>query len=337
MAKTNMNDLLRKRMNATQQASELVASDEAYQHIFQKAPPPAHSTICDIPMDKLIPFYTADIGFKPYAPSQLQAFSEQLSADGLFVRIIARKMPNADTYEILAGHNRVNAAKLAGWVNIPAEIVEVDDARAIVIATSTNLIQRQNLSIVERGKAYKALLDANNRNGQRNAKSTFGDNRQRSEDNQKYSARKLVSEFFDVSEYEIRKAVKIAGLVPELVSVMEDTPRRLNLACAALIADYNEDTQKAFVEMYSADGYCVCKSTMQYIVRACPPPSAQQQEIFDAWHAATAIAERQKKLPSKKISFDRKRFAPYLTQLKNEDQLESLFIEFLKERISLGM
>ena len=64
-------------------------------------------------------------------------------------------------------HNRVAAAKLAGWTTIPAEVVEADDARAIVIATSTNLIQRQGLSTIERGKAYKALLDAKNRQGYR--------------------------------------------------------------------------------------------------------------------------------------------------------------------------
>ena len=97
------------------------------------------------------------------------------------VRIIVRPIALEGSYEILTGHNRVGAAKLAGWDVIPAEIVEADDARAIVIATSTNLIQRQELSIVERGKAYRALLDAKNRNGQRNAfeKETFGDNRQR--------------------------------------------------------------------------------------------------------------------------------------------------------------
>lgn len=336
MAKASMNDLLKKRMNATQIASELATSDEAYQHIFQKTPPPLSATICDISLDKLVPFYSADIGFKPYAPAQLQALSEQISAEGLFVRIIVRKMPGADTYEILAGHNRANAARLAGWTQIPAEIVDADDARAVVIATSTNLIQRQNLSIVERGKAYKALLDANNRNGQRNAKSTFGDYRQRSDDGQKYSARKLVSEFFGISEYEIRKAVKIAGLIPELISFMEVTPRRLNLACADLIADYNEDTQKAFIEICAADGLYLCKSTMQCIAGSCPPPSAPQQEILDAWKAARAIWEHQKKLLPEKILFDRKRFAPYLEQLKDEGELETLFIEFLKERIALG-
>ena len=93
------------------------------------------------------------------------------------VRIIVRPM-DAGNYEILAGHNRANAAKLAGWTDIPAEVVQADDARAIVIATSTNLIQRQELSIIERGKAYRALLGAKSRQGLRTdlMRTTSGEN-----------------------------------------------------------------------------------------------------------------------------------------------------------------
>lgn len=176
MAKKAMDDLLKRRMCATQQASELQVTDEAYAKLFQKAPPAVNAQICNLPLDKLTPFFTADIGFRPYTPSQLQALAGQLAEDELMVRIIVRPIPGEERYEILAGHNRTAAARLAGWSEIPAEVVEADDARAVVIATSTNLIHRQNLSIIVRGKAYKALLDAKNRNGQRNAAGeTFGD------------------------------------------------------------------------------------------------------------------------------------------------------------------
>ena len=73
-----MNAILKRRMAATQQASELQASDEAYQQIFQRAPPSAPSEICDLPLDKLDSFFTADIGFKPYSPAKLEAFAQQL-------------------------------------------------------------------------------------------------------------------------------------------------------------------------------------------------------------------------------------------------------------------
>ena len=324
-----MNAILKRRMAATQQASELQASDEAYQQIFQRVPPSAPSEICDLPLDKLDSFFTADIGFKPYFPSKLEAFAQQLQEEGLLVRIIVRRIPHSDRYEILAGHNRTAAARLAGWTKIAAEIVVADDARAISIATLTNLLQRQDLSIIERGKAYKALLEAKNRQGCRSdlADGTSGENRQ------KYSARAIVAEFFGVSEYEIRKAIKLTRLIPELQTVLEDSPQKLNLACADLIADYDPESQSAFVEMCGIEGYQLNKATVQRIVRSCPPPAADKQLIFAAWREARAEADKRLSTPSKKISFDRKKFAPYLDKLGSDQEIEALFLEFLRERV----
>ena len=327
MPKANMNDMLKRRMAATQQASELQTSDEAYQQIFREKAPVGAAQLCDLPLDKLVAFFTADIGFRPYSKEKLAALAEQLQEDGLFVRIIVRPMA-AEIYEILSGHNRVAAAKLAGWSTIPAEVVEADDTRAIVIATSTNLIQRQGLSIIERGKAYKALLDAKNRQGYRSdmENGTSGDSRQ------KYSARALVAEFFGVTEYEIRKAVKLTQLVPELADILENTPKQLNLACADLIADYDTESQKAFIEICSIEGYQINKAAIQHITRKCPPPTAGRQAVFAAWHEARAAAEKRLTAPPRKISFDRKQFSPYLEKFSSDREIEKLFLEFLRQR-----
>lgn len=340
MPKPNMNDMLKRRMTATQQASELQTSDEAYQQIFREKVPVGTAQLCDLPLDKLVAFFTADIGFRPYSKEKLDALAEQLQEDGLFVRIIVRPIAG-DLYEILSGHNRVAAAKLAGWSIIPAEIVEADDARAIVIATSTNLIQRQGLSILERGKAYKALLEAKNRKGQRfdlMVKTTSGENHPMLEDGTsgdsrpRYSARALVAEFFGVTEYEIRKAIKLTRLIPELSDILEENPKQLNLACADLIADYDVESQKPFIEICSIVGYQINKAAMQHITRKCPPPTADRQAIFAAWREARDAAEKRLMAPPRKISFDRKQFAPYLDKFGSDQEIEKLFLEFLRER-----
>ena len=218
MAKRDMNDLLMRRMSATQQAAEVTVGDEAYEALFQGAAP-ATSRFCELPMDRLHPFFTADIGFHPYPKEKLEAFSQQLAGQGIYERIIVRPIPESEDYEILAGHNRTEAWRLTGHTTIPAEVVDADDARAISIAVATNLLRRQDLAIIERGKAYRALLIENNRNGQRNAAdTTFGDNRQR------YNARKLVADFFGVTEYEIRKAIKLAGLITPLADIFGKQP-----------------------------------------------------------------------------------------------------------------
>ena len=102
----NMNDLLKSRMAAAKQASELQISDEAYESLFQQSAQHSPAMICGLPISQLKPVYTADIGFRPYPPERLRAFSQQLADEGLFERIIVRQIPDTESYEILAGHNR---------------------------------------------------------------------------------------------------------------------------------------------------------------------------------------------------------------------------------------
>ena len=173
---------------------------------------------------------------------------------------------------------------------------------------------------------YKAMLEAKNRNGQRNAApETFGENRQR------YNAREIVADFFGVTEYEIRKAVKLAGLIPPLADILESDPRHLPLNCADMIAGYDETSQEAFVEMCRIEGYRLNKATLNHITQKCPPPAADKQAIYAAWREARAATDEKRSAPSKKITFDRRKFAPYLEQIDSEAELEEMFLEFLKE------
>ena len=64
--------MLKRRMVATQQASELQASNEAYQQIFQEKASVV-ALLCDLPLDKLLSFFTEDIGFRPYSKEKLAA------------------------------------------------------------------------------------------------------------------------------------------------------------------------------------------------------------------------------------------------------------------------
>ena len=328
MSKGGMSAMLKNRMIATQQASELEVGNAAYETLFQTAPDPVQPKICKLPINQLRPFFTADIGFKPYPPTKLEALAEHMAAEGQLERIIVRAIPHRDEFEILAGHNRTSAGKLNNWAEMEAEIVEADDERATTIAIATNLLRRQDLTIIERGQAYKALLEAKNRNGQKNAAGeTFGEIRQR------YNARKIVAEFFGVTEYEIRKAVKMTQLIPELQEVLEEHPKLLPLSCAEKIADYDNRAQRAFTDMCSIEGYQLNIATVNYIVQKCPPPCADRQLVYAAWREARAAEEKRRMAPPKEIRFNRKRFAPYLDKLGSDAELEELFLEFLRERV----
>ena len=266
--------------------------------------------------------------FHLYSGERLNDMVESIKENGILVPPIVWELPepiDGMRYEILAGHNRTAAAELAGWTDIPATVMAANDQRAISIAIATNLLRRQDLTIIERGKAYKALLDARNRHGFR-TDLTSGESRQ------KYSARGIVAEFFGVTEYEIRKAVKLAQLIPSIAEIVENEPKKLNLTCADLIADYDETAQTAFIEMCQIEGYALNKQAMASIQAQCPPPSADQQAIYAAWREVRAKEAQCAAAPPEKLSFDRKRFAPYLSKFKSDKEIEDLFLEFLRQR-----
>ena len=76
----------------SQPCSGIVVGDEAYETLFRGAPAPEASRFCELPMDKLRPFFTADIGFHPYPPEKLKAFSQQLAEQGIYERVTVLRL-----------------------------------------------------------------------------------------------------------------------------------------------------------------------------------------------------------------------------------------------------
>ena len=81
---------------------------------------------------------------------------ESIKANGVLIPIIARE--KAGAFEILAGHNRVNASRIAGLSDIPAILLaDVSDEEALIYVIETNLIQR---SFADMSHSEKAAVIA---------------------------------------------------------------------------------------------------------------------------------------------------------------------------------
>lgn len=327
MSKPNIAAALRRRAEAVSPAeppsAAQSAEDQAYEVLFGgKLMPTGGRRTAKLPIEKLHPFRTANIGFKPYSEENLRVLADDIVANGLLESIKVR--PFRDGYEILSGHNRVAACKLLGWAEILADIEPVDDDRAIVIATVTNLQRRQGLLPSERGWAYRALLEAHKRQGKRNDLLTATS----VEIQQKSTTRENVAGFFGVKPHDIQRDVRITFLICSLQDAVDD--RRLNLMCGVAISYYDEETQKLFLERLKTDHWQLTVVTMRRIKKTCPPPHITVSALEKVWDASVAHAMQKK--PGKTISFERKKFAPYLDRLSSDQELETLFLEFLKQK-----
>lgn len=97
--------------------------------------------------------------FRPYSPKRLQKLADDIKKNGILSPITVRQREN-NLYEILAGHNRCQAAKLSGLKTLPCLVKKVDDDQAVIIMTTTNLNQREELLPSEKAFAYKAQMEA---------------------------------------------------------------------------------------------------------------------------------------------------------------------------------
>lgn len=103
--------------------------------------------------------------FKPYSPEKLQELADNIKANGVIEPIRVR--PRNGRFQILAGHNRVIAAGMAGLTTIPAIVEDVDDAQAAILLVDSNLQHRDRLNLVEKGKALRMRQEALKRQGKR--------------------------------------------------------------------------------------------------------------------------------------------------------------------------
>ena len=90
--------------------------------------------------------------FKLYEGERLDDMVASIMENGVLVPIIVRRI--GEILEILAGHNRVKAAGLAGLTEIPTIILEnVSDEDAMVYVIETNLMQRSFSDMTHTEKA----------------------------------------------------------------------------------------------------------------------------------------------------------------------------------------
>ena len=85
---------------------------------------------------------------------------------GVLDPLIARHRPDGDGYEIISGHRRQYAAKLAGLDTLPVIVRQMSDDAAVILMVDSNL-QRENILPSERAFAYKMKLDALQNQGAR--------------------------------------------------------------------------------------------------------------------------------------------------------------------------
>lgn len=202
--------------------------------------------------------------------SELKA---SLQASGLVYPVIVRpkdsiqSYPINGEYEILAGHNRVRAARDLGWETIKASIIRVDDVQAVRIINDSNL-QRTGVTELEKAWAYRQLFDAMQRQGQRTDLMSMLEGQSAMEDDAEpvdtvspgQKTTDFIGEMYGQSGRTVRRKIRLTYLIDELYRLYDR--KDISQGAAVDLSYLDADTQRLLLQLRRtyrfplADGSC---------------------------------------------------------------------------------
>ena len=188
-----------------------------------------------IPIDALHPF--TNHPFKVLDDEAMTRTVESIAQYGVLAPLIARPRPDGDGYEIISGHRRQYAAKLAGLDTLPVIVRQMSDDAAVILMVDSNL-QREHILPSERAFAYKMKLEAIKNQGARSDLTS-------TQVAQKLSVEK-VGDDAGVSKDTIRRFIRLTNLVPELLDMVDE--KKISFNPAVELSYLDESQQRAFLE-----------------------------------------------------------------------------------------
>ena len=261
-----------------------------------------------IPIDALHPF--TNHPFKVLDDEAMTRTVESIAQYGVLAPLIARPRPEGG-YEIISGHRRQYAAKLAGLDTLPVIVRQMSDDAAVILMVDSNL-QREHILPSERAFAYKMKLDAIKNQGARSDLTS-------TQVAQKLSVEK-VGDDAGVSKDTIRRFIRLTNLIPELLDMVDEKKIAFNPAVELSYLD--ESQQRDFLEAMQDTQNAPSLSQAQQLKKM-----AQQGEF--SYEKAFDVMGQEKKSEKDTVTIKNETLRKYFPRSYTPKQMEEKIIQLL--------
>lgn len=234
-----------------------------------QAPAEQSGGIQTVPINKIRMY--KDHPFRLYDGERLADMVSSIESNGILVPVILRKIEtdeNGYEYEMLAGHNRMNAAQSLGLEQLPAIVKDnLADEEALMYVVETNVLQRSFSDMLPSEKAKVLALSYSEMfsQGKRNdiiEELKILENPQYHKENEtsallghKLKSRDIVAQEYGLSKNTVARLLRIDKLTPSLKTMVDDA--KIGLYPAVSLSYLNEDEQQTVHEVLSQKGYKV--------------------------------------------------------------------------------
>lgn len=266
--------------------------------------------IREIPLDQLVPF--KDHPFKVIDDESMMDTVQSIREHGILLPLIARPMPDGK-YEIVSGHRRSHAGKLAGLETVPVIVRELDDDAAVILMVDSNL-QRENILPSERAFAFKMKLEAMKHQGQR-ADLTSGQVGQKL----KWSVAMVANQSGD-SIKQVQRYIRLTELLPELLDLVDE--RKLAFNSAVEVSYLNPEEQGWLAETIDSEQSTPSLSQAQRLKRFSQDGKLTEDMVL-------AIMSEQKKPETERVVLQSRQISQYFSPSATPKEMETSILSML--------
>ena len=263
-----------------------------------------------IPIDELHPF--TNHPFKVLDDEAMTRTVESIAQYGVLAPLIARPRPDGNGYEIISGHRRQYAAKLAGLDTLPVIVRQMSDDAAVILMVDSNL-QREHILPSERAFAYKMKLEAIKNQGARSDLTS----RQVGE---KLWSVSQVSADANESERQVHRFIRLTNLIPELLDMVDE--KRIAFNPAVELSYLDESQQRDFLEAMNDTQNAPSLSQAQQLKKM-----AQQGEF--SYEKAFDVMGQEKKSEKDTVTIKNETLRKYFPRSYTPKQMEEKIIQLL--------
>lgn len=172
--------------------------------------------VLDLPLDQIGDF--PNHPFKVRQDEAMMEMMESVQLHGVLVPGLVRQLADG-SYQMVSGHRRKLASRLAGLDTLPCIVRDLTDDEAIIVMVDSNL-QREKVLPSEKAFAYKMKLEAMRRQAGRPSKENgvpVGHHFQQGK------SRELLAANSPDSNTQIQRYIRLTYLLPEILAMVDDS------------------------------------------------------------------------------------------------------------------
>ena len=263
-----------------------------------------------IPIDALHPF--TNHPFKVLDDEAMTRTVESIAQYGVLAPLIARPHPDGDGYEIISGHRRQYAAKLAGLETLPVIVRNMDDDAAVLLMVDSNL-QRETILPSERAFAYKMKLEALKNQGARSDLTS-------SQIGTKLRADEKVAQDLGESRNQVQRFIRLTNLIPELLDMVDE--KKISFNPAVELSYLDESQQRDFLEAMDGTQNAPSVSQAQQLKKMAQRGEFTYEKAFD-------ILGQEKKSEQDTVTIKNDILRKYFPRSYTPRQMEEKIIQLL--------